>query len=368
MPPIPQNSDHPRAASVIIVGAGPAGIGLARTLKKQGIGDVVLLEAREVGASFRAWPDDTRFLTPSFPANAYGCPDLNSVAACHSPGGDLGSEHPAGEEYAGWLARLAAGANLNIVSPVEVRNVRTAGSEFELSTSDGMWTCDTLVWATGEFFFPNRAPFAGAELGIHYTGISSWAQIGGQHPVIIGGAESGIDAACHLIRLGKTVTVLDKAGAWIPEQGDPSQVLAPQTRSRLREALASGRLDLIPDITVRGIQAEPEGFRILSEDGRAFLTDSPPILCTGFQGGASQIEELWDWKHGQIQLTGHDESTRTPGLFLVGPQVRHPGEIFCYIYKFRTRFPVVAERIAKRSEFRVHAESPSRCFSERVPV
>ena len=58
-------------------------------------------------------------------------------------------------------------------------------------------------------------------------------------------------------------------------------------------------------------------------------------------------------------LTGHDESTRTPGLFLVGPQVRHPGEIFCFIYKFRTRFPSVAQQISAR------LNQPAR---ERIPT
>ena len=352
MPPTPPNSETPRYADVLIVGAGPAGIGLAKALKKQGVVDVVLLEAREPGASFRAWPRDTRFLTPSFPANPYGCPDLNSVDLCQSPGGDLGTEHPSGTEYAAWLAGQAQQSSLNVVAPVEVRDVQVTGPGFELSTSGGPWTCQSLVWATGEFFFPKRGLIPGEEMGLPYCDITGWSDLDGTRFVIIGGAESGIDAACNLVRLGKEVTVLDQGGAWIQEQGDPSQVLAPQTRHRLREALATGRLHLVPGIAVRGIEAAEDGYRILSEDGHPYPTDSRPILCTGFAGGASQIHGLWDWKHGHVALTEHDESTRTPGLFLVGPQVRHPGEIFCYIYKFRTRFPVVAERIARTSSCR----------------
>ena len=34
--------------------------------------------------------------------------------------------------------------------------------------------------------------------------------------------ESGIDATCHLIALGKSVTVLDRGGAWAEERGDGS--------------------------------------------------------------------------------------------------------------------------------------------------
>ena len=35
-------------------------------------------------------------------------------------------------------------------------------------------------------------------------------------------------------------------------------------------------------------------------------------------------------------------------LFVVGPSVRHRNAIFCYIYKFRQRFAVVAEAIGER--------------------
>ncbi|GJM74955.1 hypothetical protein HMSSN036_71710 [Paenibacillus macerans] len=43
-----------------------------------------------------------------------------------------------------------------------------------------------------------------------------------------------------------------------------------------------------------------------------------------------------------------DESTLTPGLFVSGPGVRHGHLIFCFIYKFRQRFGVVAGEIAER--------------------
>ena len=52
--------------------------------------------------------------------------------------------------------------------------------------------------------------------------------------------------------------------------------------------------------------------------------------------------------HGLPLLTPQDESTALPGLFLVGPEVSHNGHLFCFIYKFRQRFAVVARAIAGR--------------------
>ena len=47
-------------------------------------------------------------------------------------------------------------------------------------------------------------------------------------------------------------------------------------------------------------------------------------------------------------VSEEDESIKTPGLYLVGPQVRHENIIFCFIYKYRQRFGVVANSIGKR--------------------
>merc|ERR1712188_220628 len=50
---------------------------------------------------------------------------------------------------------------------------------------------------------------------------------------------------------------------------------------------------------------------------------------------------------GSPLLSMSDESTTTPGLFLVGSLVRHEDLSFCFVYKFRQRFGVVADTIAQ---------------------
>ena len=51
-----------------------------------------------------------------------------------------------------------------------------------------------------------------------------------------------------------------------------------------------------------------------------------------------------------IVLNEIDESVKTPGLFLVGPHVRHDALIYCFIYKFRQRFANIATKIALQHE------------------
>ena len=50
----------PRHMRVAIVGAGPAGLGLARVLSDLAIPDVWVLERGEIGQSFLDWPEETR--------------------------------------------------------------------------------------------------------------------------------------------------------------------------------------------------------------------------------------------------------------------------------------------------------------------
>ena len=45
-------------------------------------------------------------------------------------------------------------------------------------------------------------------------------------------------------------------------------------------------------------------------------------------------------------LSEQDESTLATGMFLCGPSVRHDQHVFCFIYKFRQRFAVVAKAVA----------------------
>ena len=45
-------------------------------------------------------------------------------------------------------------------------------------------------------------------------------------------------------------------------------------------------------------------------------------------------------------LSENDESTTMSGMFLCGPAVRHGNLVFCFIFKYRQRFAVVAKAIA----------------------
>lgn len=344
---------------VVIVGAGPAGIGIGIELEKLVDVEYVVLEAQEVGASFRRWPEQTRFITPSFYSNPFGLADLNAIDEVSSPAMFAGAEHLSGEQYADYLTFVARANDLPIAERCGVRQVESLGNDgFLLQTERGPLHTRFLVWATGEYQYPDLTPFPGAQWCNHYAQVSDWQSLSiSDDPslpiTVIGGYESGVDAAVNLVRLGHHVRLMVRKSSWSQEGAhDPSLSLSPYSRERLAEALKSRRLDIVFGVDVIEVVQHGESrFRIHAADGRHWETALPPVLGTGFHqgGGARQISSLWDWtEEGHIALTDCDESTRTPGLFLVGPQVRHDHRIFCFIYKFRQRFSLIAEEIAER--------------------
>ncbi|WP_049926733.1 NAD(P)/FAD-dependent oxidoreductase [Halopiger goleimassiliensis] len=425
---------------VAIVGAGPAGIGVAVALERLEV-DYVVLERDCIGASFRAWPAEMRLLTPSFPANAFGVRDLNAITPDTAPALALDCEHPTGEEYADYLEAVAefhevpvrTGVDVERVVPGDDRDAAGGSSGFTLETNDGSIRARFVVWAAGEYQYPATGAIAGAERAVHVSTIDSWSDHArrvaanasidafdgagadavldpapetaadggdafsatdeasafhglnreepaanveqsadepvGDDVIVVGGAESGIDAALGLAEAGLSVTVLDEEGTWQYRSPDPSEVLSPRTTERLEAALAAEYpIDLVAGIRVDRIErlqsraavardsddesgageAVDAEYVVVTNDGDEIRSRTPPVLATGFEGSLTAVDDLFDVDDDGPSLTDRDESATTPGLFLAGPAVTHDGQQFCFIYKFRQRFAVVAETIGDR--------------------
>jgi len=427
-------SDEGVDAAVIVVGAGAAGIGFAITLTKTfGLDPsrVLLVEKGDgVGTSFRQWPEEMRFISPSFNSEGWtNSFDLNSVAHGSSPAYELHAQHPSGSQYADYLDDLCGIVQLKkrVKRRCEVLRVEKGpDGAFDVRVrsrkADGAEREDTLrsryvVWAAGEFQYPRESPdaFAGAGLCTHNSRVRSWKEMPGDEYVLIGGYESGVDAAVNLAKAGKQATVLASTATWNVQTVDPSSELAPYTADRLREVTAEGfspSPKLLAPLRVQRVERAPEGgFNVVAAwkaadnplplpDGlrKPFVTRAestarwlaeqeggdaapfaslgtitppgaegsevvvhtaqPPVLCTGFEGSvasvarnlfafADEADEAKGCLCGAAMLTDDDESTAVPGVFLVGPSVSHGDLSFCFVYKFRQRFGIVADKICR---------------------
>ena len=247
------------ALDVIVVGAGAAGVGCALMLTTTfglDASRVLLIERGEaVGDTFRRWPDEMRFISPSFNQQGWTASfDLNSIAYGTSPAYSLHAEHPSGDEYADYLSALASDAKLCVRTQTEVVSVQAEGVKggpplfsVGVSSTGPAGATETLaaryvVWAAGEFQYPaveSSSAVAGADLCMHNSIVRSWAKLPGDDFVVIGGyvisALTGLlnrptlslTTFTHLVPLGSRAELMRPSIWRKQESGAPCLPLPP---------------------------------------------------------------------------------------------------------------------------------------------
>ncbi|MBL90681.1 MAG: monooxygenase [Myxococcales bacterium] len=339
------NSEH--TYDVVVVGGGAAGVGVGVALKHAGIENFVVLDRHMIGSSFALWPNETRFITPSFPTNSIGMLDINSVAIGFSPAYNLEVEHPTGQQYASHLCSVADFFDLPVQEEIDVKQVREHDGLFHLETNTGTIKALHVIWAAGEFQYPRMNGFAGNEHCQHTATVPGYKSLEGDDFIIIGGYESGVDAAYHLAHRGKRVRLFDKSGPWEDESSDPSVALSTYSLERMRTPGFMEQVELFPHTAIESVKYTAGVYEVTAKNGDVFQTHTQPLWAGGFEGGHKLVADLFEKRgDGFPLLNENDESTMVPGLFLCGPAVRHDNHVFCFIYKYRQRFAVVAKAIA----------------------
>jgi len=142
--------DQGRRRSVVIVGAGQAGLAVAQTLQKRGIRPLVL-ERHRVGHAWdqQRW-DSFCLVTPNWQCRL---PDFPYDGA--EPEGFMGKA-----EIVAYLQRFASHAAADVREGVTVERLMQHGSGYKLLTSEGEINAEHVVVATGGYHRPKRHPDA----------------------------------------------------------------------------------------------------------------------------------------------------------------------------------------------------------------
>src|SRR5580658_4513072 len=128
-----------KRVTVVVVGAGQAGLATSRRLAGAGL-DHVVLERGEVASSWRTerW-DSLRLLTPNWmcrlPGYRYEGPDVDGYQTA--------------AETARWLEAYARHADAPVRTGVTVVQVRRTAGGFEVATDDGCYLAAAVVVAAG---------------------------------------------------------------------------------------------------------------------------------------------------------------------------------------------------------------------------
>ena len=336
--------------NVIIVGAGPAGIGIA-SLLNQTVIDYIVLEKNEIGASFSKWPKNMEMITPSFPSNAFGQIDLNSICESTSPAFSFSKEHLTGDEYSEYLDAVAEHFKINGRTDTEVKKVFKKNDGWLVETNKEQFYCNYLIWAAGEFQNPQIKNIVGSEHCIHSSLIKDPDSINGNDFAIIGGYESGIQIAYNLVKNNKKVTLINPYIIDDKFTSDPSRVLSPFTHTKYIDLKTSNLYtEFIGEVD--RVSKDGDDYILHTKD-KTIKTRENPICATGFSLVKEPIKDFITYREdGHPKLTEEtDEFFGEQNIYLAGPSVRHDDHVFCFIYKFRQRFGVIVEDILRKEKY-----------------
>jgi putative flavoprotein involved in K+ transport len=133
----------------IVIGAGQAGLAVARHLARRGLRFLVLEAASALGNSWRSRWDSLRLFTP---AQYDALPDMAFPAPADT--------YPGKDAVADFLYDYAAAFDLPVRLDARVSELRRIGDEFEVRTADAVYRASQVVVATGPFQVPFVPPAA----------------------------------------------------------------------------------------------------------------------------------------------------------------------------------------------------------------
>ncbi|MDT5075162.1 MAG: putative flavoprotein involved in transport [Mycobacterium sp.] len=180
----------------VVIGAGPAGLAVARQLRhRHGIDALVVDAAMEPVASWRRRYDDFRLNTTGF--------------LSHLPGQRIpmtAGRWPTKEDMVRYFDSYVRRQNIRLALGCDVLRVDRAGDRWELRTSSGVIGASAVVLATGNYrtpvvpAWPGLAGFTG-ELVHSAAFVSAWPYRD-RDVLVVGGGNSAADIAVQLAKSG----------------------------------------------------------------------------------------------------------------------------------------------------------------------
>jgi putative flavoprotein involved in K+ transport len=190
--------------TVVIIGAGHAGLAMSRRLTDRSI-DHVVLERGEVANSWRTerW-DSLRLLTPNWQTRLPG-----RRYDGHDPDGFMSMP-----EVVSFIDAYAHAVDAPVQTRTTVARLSTCGAGgngYEVVTDRGVWTCDSVVVASG---FANVAAVPSLAAGVppairQLTAMTyrSPADLDERGVIVVGASATGVQLADEIRRTGRPVTL-----------------------------------------------------------------------------------------------------------------------------------------------------------------
>jgi thioredoxin reductase len=332
----------PGGDPVIVVGSGPGALQISASLRHLGVDHAVISADPSPGGMFRRWPFFQRLLSWTKPhapvprgSPAYERYDWNSLLspdpACRAiqPGLMDGTSYfPSRPEMEANLATFAERAGVAIrygCRWTSTRRVTDAdGDRFEVETTDGVYSCRTLVVAVG-VAEPYTPPGIGMEFTHHYADVRAVETYADRRVLLIGKQNSGFELASGLLPWARQIILVSPSKARLSV--DTKTLVGVRARyvQPFEDYVLGGGVSVLDAAIdrIEGTAGGPLTVHLRRTDGGADLAIEvdDAISATGFVAPLVDLADLGVATFGASRLpvqTPWWESTDVPGIFFAG--------------------------------------------------
>ena len=317
---------------IIIIGGGPIGIACGLEAIKHGLSYIVLEKGCLVNSLYN-YPQNMTFFSTSEKLEIGGIPFVSN---------NIKPTRPEALEY---YRRVAVSHHLNIHLQEEVMQVRKQPIGYAVDTTKTSYLSRHIIVATGFYDIANKMNVPGEDLPkvTHYYKDPHFYAM--QRVLVVGAANSAVDAALETFRKGATVTLVTRG----PAIGDRVKYwVKPDIENRIKEGSIKAYFNSsLESISEKEVQ-------IRTPDGPVVIDNDFVIAMTGYQPNFQFLKSIGiELSQDDLLLPSYDSETmesNMPGIFLAGVVCGGMNTHVWFIENSREHAVRIIESIVRRKE------------------
>lgn len=316
---------------ILIVGAGPIGLACGLAAKQAGL-SYLIVEKGCLTNSLYNYPLYMTFFSTSEKLEIGGIPFVSISAK------------PIRPEALEYYRRVAVSKQLPVKLFEQVETITPADAGYTIHTSKATYTAKNVIIATGFYDIPNKLNIPGEDLpkvSHYYKDPHFFAT---QKVVVVGAANSSVDAALETYRKGAEVTMV------IRDEGIGKRVkywVKPDIENRIAE----GSIKAYNHSNLKAIREREVD--IETPDGVVTIENDYVLALTGYQPNFSFLEKAGIYLSQDEKRHPHYNpdtmETNMPGIYLAGVVVGGMETAIWFIENSRDHADkIIADIVAKK--------------------